>query len=83
MKRTGKIAVCPSTSLRYAQDERFSYPFVLSVTHRVKSKHERRSPGTFHLGNLYNPALEDDPELDYDDAAEVRLLLERVVNDEG
>ena len=33
----------PSTSLRYAQGERFQYPFVLSVTRRVKSKHERRS----------------------------------------
>jgi FeS assembly protein IscX len=32
-----------TTSLRYAQDERFQFPFVLSVTHRVKSKHERRS----------------------------------------
>ena len=34
----------PSTSLRYAQDERFPAPFVLSVTRRVKSKYERRSP---------------------------------------
>jgi hypothetical protein len=29
MQCTGKISVRPSTSLRYAQDERFSYPFVL------------------------------------------------------
>jgi hypothetical protein len=58
MKGAGKISVRPSTSLRYAQDERFSCPFVLSVTRRVKSKHERRSPGTFHLGNLYTPGLE-------------------------
>ncbi len=34
----------PSTSLRYAQDERVADPFVLSVTRRVKSKHERRFP---------------------------------------
>jgi hypothetical protein len=30
-----------STSLRYVQDERFLSPFVLSVTRRGKSKHER------------------------------------------
>jgi hypothetical protein len=36
--------VRPSTSLRYAQDERFQGPFVLSVTRRVKSKYERRYP---------------------------------------
>jgi hypothetical protein len=38
-----KRRVRPSTSLRYAQDERFHGPFVLSVTRRVKSKHERWS----------------------------------------
>ena len=40
------ICVRPSTSLRYAQDERFARPFVLSVTRRVKSKHERQSEQT-------------------------------------
>ena len=44
MRCTVNISVRPSTSLRYAQDERFSCPFVLSVTRRVESKHEQRSP---------------------------------------
>ena len=48
----------PSTSLRYAQDERFSAPFVLSVTRRVKSKHERRI-GTNDLGKLYKEGRSD------------------------
>jgi hypothetical protein len=46
------ICVRPSTSLRYAQDERFLRPFVLSVTWRVKSKHEWRAEQN-DLGNLY------------------------------
>ena len=37
------IRIRPSTSLRYAQDEWCARPFVLSVTRRVKSKHERQS----------------------------------------
>jgi hypothetical protein len=44
MRCVVNISVRPLTSLRYAQDERFQGPFVLSVTRRVKSKHERRSP---------------------------------------
>ena len=40
-KRCHRVGIHPSTSLHYAQDQRFARPFGLSVPRRGKSKHER------------------------------------------